>query len=63
MYLFLRVFHELDISLGAWKSLEDKIEVTVLHSLIFVLQKEKHLMIAEGKTFHVTGTSRVNQQS
>lgn len=43
----LRVFHELDISKGTLKSLENKI--TLLGSLILVLKKEKHLIIVENK--------------
>lgn len=49
-YIYLlSVFHELDISIGAQKSLENKIRVTVLHGLILVLKKKKFLITVEKK--------------
>lgn len=49
-YIYLlSVFHELDISIDAQKSLENKIRITVLHGLILVLKKKKHLIIVEKK--------------
>lgn len=49
-YIYLlSVFHELGISIDAQKSLENKIRIRVLHGLILVLKKKKHLIIVEKK--------------